>query len=44
MKKLAVICLIGWLLTFFKHFTVFPILDYEEHEITGIEFRIKFEL
>lgn len=41
-KKLLMlvsIFFIGWLL---KHFTVLPIIDFEEHEITGIEFKIRF--
>lgn len=38
MKHIITILLIGWLL---RHLYIFPCIDWEEHEVTGIEFRIK---
>ncbi len=42
MKKLLIIFLISWLATLLKHFYILPVVDWEEHEVTGFEFRIKF--
>lgn len=39
MRKLLTIFFIGW---FLKHFLVLPVVDFETHEITGIEFKIRF--
>lgn len=42
MNKVILILCIGWILTLFKHFVILPCVDWEEHEVTGIEFKIKF--
>jgi hypothetical protein len=42
MKKVAVLICIGWLLGLFKHFIVLPVVDWEEHEVTGVEFKLRF--
>ena len=42
MKKLLIIFIIGWLATILKHFYILPIVDWEEHEVTGIEFKIRY--
>jgi len=41
-KKILVILYIGWLTNLLKHFYILPCVDWQEHEITGIEFKIKF--
>lgn len=41
-RGLLTIFIIGWLTTLLKHFYILPNIDWEEHEVTGIEFRIKF--
>ena len=40
-KRLILVCLIGWL-SIFKHITIIPSIDWDEHEVTGFEFKIKF--
>lgn len=39
MKRILAIFFIGWLL---KHCFVLPICDFENHEITGIEIKLRF--
>lgn len=34
-------CLIGWL-SIIKHISILPAIDWEEHEITGFEFKVNF--
>ena len=41
-RKALTIFFIGWLMTIVKHFYILPVIDWEEHEVTGFEFRIKF--
>lgn len=41
MKKLITVLFVAWLL---KHCIIIPIVDWEQHDISGIEIRIKFEL
>ena len=43
MRFKAIICLICWL-AIFKHITFIPAIDWEEHEITGFEFKINFKI
>lgn len=41
MKQVLTVLILVWLL---KHFVLLPVIDWEEHEITGVEFRINFKL
>lgn len=41
MKKILTVLFIVWLL---KHVALLPVIDWEEHEITGIEFKVNFKL
>lgn len=38
-RILIAICIFGWLL---KHCFILPLIDWEEHEVTGFEFKIRF--
>lgn len=37
MKHIITVLLIGWLL---RHVLILPCVDWEEHEVTGVEFKI----
>jgi hypothetical protein len=41
MRKFLIIFIAGWFTTMLRHFMILPVIDWQEHEITGIEFRIK---
>ena len=42
-SKIIAICLIGFL-SLIKHISIFPAIDWEEHQITGVEFKISFNI
>ena len=42
MKKLLIIFIISWLATFLRHCFILPVIDWETHDISGFEMRIKF--
>lgn len=42
MKKALILLCFSWLLGFLKHLTILPVVDWSEHEITGIEFKLRF--
>jgi len=42
MRKLKILFVVGFLSWCLKHCLILPIIDWEEHEVTGFEFRIKF--
>lgn len=40
MRRVFLIFFIGWLLSISKYLTIMPLMDFEEHEVTGIEFKL----
>lgn len=40
-KIIIAMMLISWL-TIFKYFTIIPEIDWDTHEVTGFEFKVKF--
>lgn len=42
MKRIITLIIVGWFMTLLKHVTLLPCVDWEEHEITGFEIKLKF--
>lgn len=40
-SAIVFICVIGFL-ALLKHILILPVIDWENHEVTGVEFKIRF--
>jgi hypothetical protein len=41
-RGLILLLCFAWFSWLVKHFWILPVVDWEEHEVTGFEFRIRF--